>query len=152
MLRLIPAWAHRRLYRLAHAARRCWLRLRGGKVHGCNVIAQDPQGRVLMVRHSYGGGGWEFPGGGIGKGEEPAAAARREFFEELGCRLGGLTLLGTIEEPYHGAINVVHVFAGVVEGEPRPDGRELVEARFFPRDALPVVPDKTAGRLALLDH
>lgn len=153
MLRLIPTPLHRWLYRFAHALRRRWLRLRGGKIEGCSVIARDDQGRLLMVRHSYGGGGWEFPGGGVGRGENSEAAARREFREELGCGLDGLTRLGTIEEPYHGAINVVHVFAGLVEGEPRADGRELVEARFFPRDALPAPPGGTAaGRVDLLDR
>lgn len=151
MLRLIPAALHRRLYRVAHAVRRSWLRLRGGTVHGSNVIARDARGRVLMVRHSYGGGGWEFPGGGMGRGEDPEAAARREFLEELGCGLEEVSFLGTVEEPYHGATNVVHVFTGVVAGEPRVDGRELVEARFFPRDALPEpLRRKAASRLALL--
>lgn len=153
MLHLIPAALHRRLYRLAHVARRCWLRLRGGEVHGCSVIARDAEGRVLMVRHSYGSGSWEFPGGGIGRGEAPEEAARREFAEELGCGLAGLTFLGTIEEPYHGAINKVRVFTALVDGDPRPDGRELVATRFFRRDELPVpLGRKAASRLGLLEH
>jgi 8-oxo-dGTP pyrophosphatase MutT (NUDIX family) len=146
MLHLIPAPLHRALYRLAHAGRRCWLRLRGGSVHGCSMIARDDAKRVLLVRHSYGGSGWEFPGGGIGKGETPEAAARREFAEEVECELLDLRHIGRIEEPYHGAINVVEVFAGRVEGEPKPDGREIVDFGFFATDALPLAPGGSAMR------
>lgn len=137
MLRLIPAGLHRQLYRLAFAARRRWLRLRGGTIIGCNIIARDERGWLLMIRHSYGSRNWQFPGGGVGRNERPEEAAAREFAEELGCKVTGLTLLGTIEEPYHGAINVVHVFTGRVDGQPRVDGREVVEARYFPPDDLP---------------
>jgi 8-oxo-dGTP pyrophosphatase MutT (NUDIX family) len=152
MLRLIPPPLHRQLYRLAHTLRRHWLRFRGGRLYGCNIIARDGQGRLLMVRHSYGDRQWGFPGGGIGKREEPEAAARREFAEELRCGLTELRCLGTIEESDLGATNVVHVFTGLADGEPRADGRELVEARFFARDALPrPLSRKASRRLAMLD-
>jgi 8-oxo-dGTP pyrophosphatase MutT (NUDIX family) len=152
VLRLIPAALHRQLYRLAFAARCRWLRLRGGKVSGCNVIARDDRGWLLMVRHSYGSGSWQFPGGGVGRNEPPEEAARREFAEELGCEVSALTLLGTIEEPYHGAINVVHVFSGCVSGQPRADGREVVEARYFPPDALPPqLGPRARRRLSLME-
>lgn len=152
MFHLIPAALHRRLYRLAHALRRRWLRLRGGKVFGVSIIARDDRGRVLLVRHSYGSESWQFPSGGMRRTEQPESAVRREFAEELGCRLAELTPLGVVEEPYHGAVNVVHIFAGRVEGEPRPDGREVVEAHFFPPDGLPArLGQKTRERLGLLD-
>jgi 8-oxo-dGTP pyrophosphatase MutT (NUDIX family) len=151
MLHLIPAALHRRLYRLAYGLRRHWLRFRGGRLYGCNIIARDGRGRLLMVRHSYGDGQWEFPGGGIGRRETPEAAARREFAEELHCGLAELKCLGIVEEPYLGATNVVHVFTGLADGEPRPDGRELVEARFFAHADLPrPLGRKAAQRLAML--
>lgn len=118
---------------------------------GCSIIVRDDRGRLLMVRHSYGSGGWQFPGGGVGRRERPDAAARRELAEELGCGVGGLESLGVIEESYHRAVSVVHVFTGRVEGEPRADRREIVEARFFPPDALPSpLGRRTSRRLALL--
>jgi len=134
---LIPAPLHRLLYRVAHSSRKRWLRWRGGEVHGCSVIARDAAGRVLLVRHSYGSGLWSFPGGGINRGEEPAMGAAREFSEELRCGLTDLRHLGTLDEQFHGARNVAHVFTGDISGEPRPDMREIVEARFFGLDDLP---------------
>jgi 8-oxo-dGTP pyrophosphatase MutT (NUDIX family) len=105
-----------------------------------------------MVRHSYGSRNWQFPGGGVRKEEGPEAAARREFAEELRCGLAELAFLGTIEEPYQSAVNVVHVFTGIVDGEPAVDGRELVEARFFARHELPrPLGRKAARRIEMLD-
>ena len=151
MLHLIPPPLHRRLYRLAHAARLRWLRLRGGNIYGCSMIARDDAGRVLLVRHSYGPDRWEFPGGGLRRGEDPEVAVRREFAEELGCGLREVVWLGRVEEPFNGATNVVEVFAGLVDGEPRADAREIVEVGFFTPDALPQpVTSRVARRLAML--
>lgn len=148
---LIPAALHRQLYRVAHRLRGAWLRLRGGEVHGCSIIARDAAGRVLLVRHSYGSGWWAFPGGGMRRGEDPLAAALREFAEELGCTIRDPVHLATVVEQFHGARNVAHIFTGLIDGEPRPDGREVVEARFFAPDALPLqTAPNVQRRLALL--
>ena len=53
------------------------------------VLLLDPDGRVLLVRFEdrqtdY--AWWATPGGGIGPGETPEAAARREVAEETGLR------------------------------------------------------------------
>lgn len=97
----------------------------------------DRQGRVLLVRHSYGHGLWGLPGGAVGRREDPAEAARRELREEVGCEAGALTPSGDVTRDFHGARNRVHMFAGVTEDVPRPDGREIVAAQFFSMDALP---------------
>lgn len=151
IVRVIPAPLHRLLYRAAHWGRKRWLRLRGGEVRGCSIIARDQAGRVLLVRHSYGSGLWSLPGGGLGRNEDALAGAAREFSEELGCGLTGLRLVAMLEETFHGAAHEAHVVTGLVDGEPRPDRREIVAARFFALDDLP--PDRVrmvAERLALL--
>jgi 8-oxo-dGTP pyrophosphatase MutT (NUDIX family) len=137
MLHLIPAPLHRAGLRLAHAVRKVWWRVRKPLVTGVVVLARDSEGRVLLVRHSYGSGLWTLPGGGLRKGEDPAAGAAREFAEELGCPSGSLTSLGTHEGTLHGAPSRMHVFSGEIVGVPKPDGREIAEARFFAADALP---------------
>ena len=137
MLHLIPPRLHRALYRLAHHLRKNWLQLVGGEVHGCTIIARDGQGRVLLVRHSYGSRAWVFPGGGMKQGEAVLAAATREFAEELGCGLIDPLHLGTLNKTFHGARHIAHGVTGLADGEPCPDMREVVEARFFARDGLP---------------
>jgi 8-oxo-dGTP pyrophosphatase MutT (NUDIX family) len=137
MLHLIPAPAHRWLYRVAYRLRAYWRRLVRPSVLGISVIAQDGHGRVLLVRHSYGSRRWALPGGGRGRREEPESCARREMREELGCELSYLALIEISYRKIHGASDRSHVFAARVEGEPQPDGREIIEAGWFSLDALP---------------
>jgi 8-oxo-dGTP pyrophosphatase MutT (NUDIX family) len=50
---------------------------------GATGLAEDEQGRVLLVRHSY-MPGWSLPGGAVGLNEPPETAAIRELQEEVG--------------------------------------------------------------------
>lgn len=153
MLRLIPPGLHRAGLRLAHALRRRWWRLARPRLEGVSIAAFDGDGRVLLVRHSYGTRRWCLPGGGLRKGEDPQAAAAREFAEELGVAVTDLSLAGVSDEILHGAANRVRLYAGTLTEMPRPDGRELVDARFFALDALPAPCSETvAARLRHLQQ
>lgn len=150
MLRLIanhvlPAPLHRLLLRSLHRARKVWWRFRAPFIEGCRVLAIDPAGRVLLVRHSYVAHCWMPPGGGVGRREDPLTASARELLEETGCRLGDARVLDRVTETLHGAGNMVHIVAGLTRDEPRADMREIIEVRFFAPDALP---DNLAGTLA----
>ena len=137
MLYLIPAPAHRMVLRLAHGVRRRWWLVRRPRLSGCRVLAFDAQGRVLLVRHSYGNGAWMPPGGGLQKGEDPLVAAQRELREEVGCTLQWTAHIELADEVLHGAGNRVHVVAGDTLDRPQADGREILEAGFFATDCLP---------------
>jgi ADP-ribose pyrophosphatase YjhB (NUDIX family) len=122
---------------LAHAVRVRWWRLRRPLVEGCRVLAVNPGGEVLLVRHSYGARHWMLPGGGMAHGETPVAAATRELFEETACVLTGAVEVAVTHRVVHGATNISHVIAGRTSSVPRPDGREIVDARYFAPNALP---------------
>ncbi|MFT4057623.1 MAG: NUDIX domain-containing protein [Novosphingobium sp.] len=107
------------------------------RLDGVRVLALDGEERVLLVRHSYGSDKWMPPGGGLKSGEDPLVAAAREMLEETGCTLVGARLLAVNAEDLHGSHNVVRVVFGATCGEPRVDGREIVEAGFFALDDLP---------------
>lgn len=137
MFHLIPPGLHRLGLRLAHAARLGWWRVRRPVVLGCRVLAFDASGALLLVRHTYGSGSWMLPGGGLGRREDPLAAAVRECREETGCELVEAQLVAVIDEPLSGATNRVHVVSGRAIGAPVPDGREIAACGFYPLDALP---------------
>lgn len=137
MLRLIPAPLHRQLLRIAHGVRKLWWWVRRPRSEGCRVLAFEADGRLLLVRHSYGSGLWMPPGGGVKRREGAIAASMRELREETGCALRDGVEIAVVEERLHGASNRVHVIAGRTGDAPRPDGREVIEVRFFAVDAMP---------------
>ena len=94
---------------------------------------------VLLVRHGY-VSGWHFPGGGVEVGETCLDALKRELEEEACVAIRGEPVLHGLffnakpSRRDHVAVYVIRDFA--VLGEREPD-REIEEAQFFPRSALP---------------
>ncbi len=147
MLERLPAPLHRVLLRIAQSIRlRVWGLMRL-EVRGCHVLAFDARGCLLLVRHSYyQPERWMLPGGGLSRGEDPAATGARELAEETGCVLAEAHWIATAVRPMPGGWrNRIELVAGQVAGQvtgqaactPRPDGREIASAAFFPLDALP---------------
>ena len=148
--KLVPAPLHRALLPLVHRVRHRWRKWRKVELNGCCVIITNPAGEVLLLRHSYGPQVWAFPGGGIGKREEPRAAALREVREELGLLLDEVEWVGEMRETISNSAHTAHIFTAMTSQTPQPDQREIVEARFFALDALPEPLGRvTAPRLAL---
>lgn len=63
------------------------------KLSGVKCIVQK-DGKILMIRNTYGKGRWTFPGGGIEKNETPEQAAIREVREEVGIEIKSLQHMG----------------------------------------------------------
>jgi 8-oxo-dGTP pyrophosphatase MutT (NUDIX family) len=140
---------HRCALRIAHRLRHRWRLWRKEPLEGVSMIACDLESRLLLVRLSYAEAGWSFPGGGARRGESMEAAAVRELAEETGCTAAKVRLVGRMEEILSGSPHTAHVFTCVTEDMPRPDGREVVEARFFPAHSLPhPMTERTQARLA----
>lgn len=137
MLRLIPPSIQRAMMPAAHSFRKLVWRITKPELTGVAVVAFNLSDQLLLVRHSYGAHGWAVPSGGVRGDESPEKAARRELLEETGCEAGSMTDLGIQCEELSGASNSVHVFFTRVSGQLKPDGREIVEARFFPTHSLP---------------
>jgi 8-oxo-dGTP pyrophosphatase MutT (NUDIX family) len=111
------------------------LRLR---TRGVKVMLFNEAGELLLVRNSYGRTDlYLLPGGGIRPFESPAAAAAREVEEEVGIRVERLAPRGTYRNEAEGKRDTIHLFTASTANEPRADGREVVEARFFPLSGLP---------------
>ncbi|WP_340588862.1 NUDIX hydrolase [Erythrobacter alti] len=139
MLKLIPAPLHRLALRIGYRLRKYFWKLARPDVAGVAVLLRDADGRLLLVRHSYGPRSWAIPGGGMRANEDPAEAARREMREELGCELAELRVLQVFDENLSGAPHRAHVYTATTTGEPRIDGRELLEARWFAAEELTTI-------------
>jgi 8-oxo-dGTP pyrophosphatase MutT (NUDIX family) len=140
---------YRIAFNVAHKLRHRWRRWRKVQLEGVTMIARNLQGDLLLVRLSYAGVGWSLPGGGANRGETMEAAAARELLEETGCAAGKVRLVGRMEEVLSGSPHTAHVFTCVTADHPKPDGREVVEARFFPAHSLPhPMTPRTLARLA----
>ena len=135
--RLLPAALHRALLKPAFYLRHQWRRFRKTPLSGCNVIVTDLKGDILMLRHSYGPPVWGLPGGGVKRGEDPRHAAQRELLEELGINDDNLRPLFEVHSQISGSPHTTHLFSLVCNTYPKPDNREVIEARFFPPHSLP---------------
>jgi 8-oxo-dGTP diphosphatase len=120
---------------------------------GAICVVERADGHILLVRQSYRRGGWGFPGGLLGRGEEPADAARREVNEELGIdvELDGLPVV--VIDAQMRRVDVIFN-ARLAEGSPQPEGTshspEITDARWFPPDGLPeLLPEATTALIQL---
>lgn len=64
-----------------------------------HAVITDKEGRVLMLKATYGNFSWSFPGGALDPGETVHEALRRECMEELGCSVKVLYLSGIYHHP-----------------------------------------------------
>jgi 8-oxo-dGTP pyrophosphatase MutT (NUDIX family) len=129
-----------------------YARLRRGITLGVRGAAFDQQGRVFLVRHSY-VPGWYLPGGGVEQGETAEAALTRELMEEGGIALSeppelfGIYLNRSVSVRDHVLLYVCRRCRQVQP--PQLPNLEIVEAGFFPLDALPrAATEGTRRRLA----
>lgn len=124
--------------RIAHPLRKIYWRIAKPEGFGVKVMAFDADGRLLLVRHSYGRSDlWMLPGGAIDKGEEAEAAAIRELKEETALDAINLTLFAHYLNNWEGKRDHVALFSCAVDGTLQIDKQEIIEARFFTLDTLP---------------
>src|SRR5215203_5156994 len=105
----------------------------------------DGEGRILLVRHTYGRLNWELPGGGSDPGESPDETAVREIREETSLDVEIDRLAGAYYEvgprPGHDHGPILHfVFvAHARDGAavPVPEPPEIDAVGWWPLDALP---------------
>lgn len=105
------------------------------------VLIMNPQNEICFIRslrYTTQKIEWELPAGGIDKGEDILAAAKREVIEETGLKMKNLKLLYTYF-PSNGMSNqIVHVFFGKIEGNNQTgfDTDEVKEVKWLTSDKI----------------
>jgi len=106
------------------------------KTRGVKCIVEH-NGKILMIRNTYGHQRWTLPGGGIHKGETPEQAARRETMEEVGVSVEDLKNIGEFTTNVEYKRDTVTIFAGKIGSDQfKIDGVEVLEAKWFLPDDL----------------
>ena len=110
----------------------------GPRQIGSGALIFDREGRVLLVKHTYGKFNWELPGGLSEAGESVDQTIVREVREETGLRVQPERLTAV----YYSEPGDMHHFAFVCtlvdkQAEPVPSSPEIAACRFFSRDDLP---------------
>jgi 8-oxo-dGTP diphosphatase len=122
--------------RLGFVLARAWWRVSRSPHQGALVAVYVGEA-LLLLRSSY-RSEWNFPGGGVRRGEMPEEAARRELAEEIGLAAPVVRPAGVISGIWDGRPDRVHFFELQLERLPelRLDNREIVAARLVPPCAL----------------
>lgn len=110
------------------------------------AVIRQRDGRVLVARrpaHVHLGGLWEFPGGAVEDGEEPAAALVRELREELGVDARVKSPL-TFAWHRDGSRDVLLLFYEAAIEDGVPVGREGQEVRWVSATELALLPTPPA--------
>lgn len=122
---------------------------------GGACVVFDDDGRVLLVRHTYGRLNWELPGGGADPGESPDETAVREIREETGLEVRIDRLTGAYYEAGprpgndHGPIlHFVFLVQAMHGTAPIPTPPEIDDVGWWPLDGLPTpISDFTERRI-----
>jgi ADP-ribose pyrophosphatase YjhB (NUDIX family) len=150
--RFVPDAFGRLAYRCAYVALRVYSRVVRPHTRGVKCIIVDGDG-VLLVRHSYGPGQWDLPGGFCRRSEAFEAAARRELGEELGIADGATVFaLGELRRDFQGRHETLHGFRVEPGGrELAAQSIELAEIGWFDREGLPADRGEAVDAIIALD-
>jgi 8-oxo-dGTP diphosphatase len=118
------------------------------KLIGAAAVIADEEGRILLVKHSYGKLNWELPGGLSEANESAEDTAKREVSEETGLEVSVERLTGV----YYDSGNDMHHFVFICRrfgaDMPSPSSPEIAECGFFAPDNLPrPISDFTVQRI-----
>lgn len=138
----LPTWARRRVVRTVAPS----------FTVGAMCFIERADGHLLLVRQAY-RKRWGVPGGLLKRGEEAADGARREVFEEVGVAVDLVGEPRVVVDAEPQRVDIVYrarLAAGVDPEIAAPESPEIIEVRWFPRDALPELQHETVTALLAL--
>jgi 8-oxo-dGTP pyrophosphatase MutT (NUDIX family) len=121
------------------------------------AAVRDSGRRILLARRAD-SGNWELPGGRVEPGESAVVAVVREVAEETGVTIAVTGVSGVYTDPGYvmvyptGEVRqqfAICVHAVPLSGEPRPDGTEMISARWVEPAEIPDLPVHPGMRLRI---
>ena len=109
-------------------------------IHPCIIVLVKRGEEFLLVRKAeWAPGRFSLIAGFLEIGESLEECVQREVLEETGVTVKNIRYVGSQNWPFPGQ-EMIGFIAEHAEGEPRPDGIEIVEARWFTVDTMPCYP------------
>ncbi len=103
---------------------------------GVTLVAQDEEGRVLLLHHVFHPSmPWGLPGGWLNRHEDPAKGIVRELKEETGLTAVPHAILHIQKNNSPAHLDIYYL--GHVQPGPITLSAEILEAAWFPIDNLP---------------
>lgn len=127
----------RPLATLLNRTLRLYWRITKPVTFGVRAVVARPDGRILLVTHTY-DKYWYLPGGAMKRGEAAEAALAREIREELGiAALAIERKLGTYFSDREGKRDTIEVFVAKADAIGKLQRLEIAAADWFDPHALP---------------
>ena len=115
------------------------------------IVAVEKEGRILLGHNvNFPAGRYSVLAGFVDPGETLEEAIRREIFEECGISVKNIRYFGSQPWPFPNSM-MFGFNADWESGEPKPDGGELSEVRWFSPDELPDIPPSISISRQLID-
>lgn len=109
-------------------------------IHPCIIVLVRHGAELLLIRNAaWNPGRFSLVAGFVDFGESLEECVQREVREEAGIEVTNIRYVGSQCWPFPSQ-QMIGFLADYADGEVRPDGVEVVEAGWFPEDALPASP------------
>jgi NAD+ diphosphatase len=123
-------------------------------IHPCIIVLVKRGKEFLLARNAqWPAGRFSLVAGFLDVGESLEECVKREVMEETGVTVKNIRYLGSQNWPFPGQ-QMIGFLAEHAEGEPRPDGVEVVEARWFTAETMPPYPSniRSISRWIMKNH
>ena len=115
------------------------------------IVAVEREARILLGHNvNFPAGRYSLLAGFVEPGETLEDAIRREILEEAGVTVKNIRYFGSQPWPFPNSM-MLGFNAEWESGEPRPDGWELSDVRWFSADGLPDIPPPISISRQLID-
>jgi ADP-ribose pyrophosphatase YjhB (NUDIX family) len=124
-------------YIIINPARRLYWRVFKPKTFGVKCLIER-DGKILMIRNSYGAGYWTLPGGRLKRNELPENGAAREVREEVGIIINSPKFLGSYFSISEHKRDTVYCFTWTAPTDFfKINPQEIAEAKWIDKNAIP---------------